>query len=302
MIVQIEVNTNCNFKCWYCQNSQYKNPPTKVMNMELFETILYRIMEFQSGKDLPLISFAAYNEPSMDPLFTQRLRLMTELGFTYWWISNLSCMTKEIVSFLHEFSPRTTNFHINMPSCKPERLSELVGIPLPEAREHIESLKLFLEEEMELSKRVDLVVHGDGSARHHEDFKHILEWASPSLAKVHKAGLVNRAGMLEGVGSYVDYHSAALLRCGVSYTSNVYIGVDGNVYLCCHDYYQRTSFGNLSQHSLQSLIGSAEYRAAYTLLRESFCRYCVFAVSPWNWGKRLVARVFHKLRRRLNNI
>ncbi|NMC64081.1 MAG: hypothetical protein GYA55_13035 [SAR324 cluster bacterium] len=265
--------------------------------MKSFEEILKQIISFCKKMPLPLISFAAYNEPSMDPFFIDRLMLLNKFGFTYWWISNASCMTNKIQRFLREYNPKITNFHINMPSCEPERLSKLVGITQFEAQKHIKSMSIFLEENPKLAKRVLFVVHGDGSPEHKQDFQRVLQWATVYSAKAVQASLVNRAGMLKGVGTYVEHSYPSLLFCGAHYTSNIYIGVEGNVYLCCHDYYKKTSFGNLKDQSLQCLLSCPQHKVAEKMLKDKFCRYCVFALGPWARTKNIIARASRRIRR-----
>ena len=93
MIAQIETSTFCNHKCWYCQNAHYKNPEPRVMPMGLFESILKDISAAFPKTRLKTICFAAYNEPTLDPFFKDRLRMLSQHGFDYWFITNGSRMT-----------------------------------------------------------------------------------------------------------------------------------------------------------------------------------------------------------------
>ena len=77
MIVQIETNTFCNHKCWFCQNAHYKKPESRAMTMGLFETILKDISAAFPKSRLKTVTFAAYNEPTLDPFFMDRLRMLS---------------------------------------------------------------------------------------------------------------------------------------------------------------------------------------------------------------------------------
>ena len=129
MIAQIETNTICNQRCWYCQNAHYKNPEPQVMTMRLFETILSEISATFSKTHLKTISFAAYNEPTLDPQFQDRLRMLSRYGFSYWFITNGSRLTAELIDFITYERPAIDCFRINLPAIDPDEYHHETGAP-----------------------------------------------------------------------------------------------------------------------------------------------------------------------------
>jgi radical SAM protein with 4Fe4S-binding SPASM domain len=278
MIVQIEVNTRCNFKCWFCQNAHYEPTPNDVMPLSDFEAIL-RKLKAHYGESLPLISFAAYNEPTLDPFFKERLRLMTNLGFTYWWLSNGSLMSEDLIDFLIEEKPRITNLSLNLCSSEPEALARMVEITPSAATRYLSTLRSALERLQEPDLTVGIKVHGDGSEEHQKSYDAMKEWVQPLSVSVTKVGVMNRAGMLQGVGRSVHHSKDAALVCTTNYLSNIYIGVKGEVYLCCHDYYKTTAYANILTDDIATLMRHPDRSASLKILQEQFCKQCEFALD-----------------------
>ena len=99
-IAQIENNTHCNYKCWFCPNAYDTPAPKECMSLDLFKKILSEIRSVYQPWELNDISFATYNEPNLDDTFTEKLQLMTNAGFKYEHISNGSMITTELTDFL----------------------------------------------------------------------------------------------------------------------------------------------------------------------------------------------------------
>jgi radical SAM protein with 4Fe4S-binding SPASM domain len=275
MYAQIEVNKNCNIRCWFCQNSQYDVPPNKVMSMGDFQTIVDKITNTWTPSQLWLVSFAAYNEPTLDPHFKERLMYLTSKGLTYWWISNGTNMTPDIVDFLVNGGARVSDMHFNMPSCDPRRLSQLVGLSEAKAEKSLLMFEDFMRRLPEVGLKATITVHGNSDESNVQDAERIRKWASPYGVDVKLGGAMDRAGMLENVGRKVNH--VGKVDCAVGYLSNLYVGVTGNLYMCCHDYYQTTEYGNLLKDNPHDLISSFHRVEACRKLQSEFCSKCEFA-------------------------
>ena len=274
MFAQIEVNTHCNFRCWFCQNAHYEIAPKKIMSMELFENILDALSN-KYGKKLSLISFATYNEPLLDPFFKDRLRMLTKKGFRYWWLSNGSGMNSDIVDFLLTEKLNITPLLFNLCSCDPETLASSVGISRRAATEYLDT---FLDSVTRLAgwnNTISVKVHGDFKPEHQKRIKEMKDWLSPLPVHVWGTGVMDRAGMLPGVGQAFHHATSAKLLCTSHNLSNIYIGVSGEVFLCCHDYYKKTSYRNI----LDPEGDTSGRKQSLKILHDSFCTKCEFALD-----------------------
>ena len=66
----------------------------------------------------------------------------------------------------------------------------------------------------------------------------------------------------------------AYLRCDAGYFENLYFGVKGNVFYCCHDYHQDYSCGNINDTPLAELLESDSYYQQKQNFMQNFCRKC----------------------------
>jgi radical SAM protein with 4Fe4S-binding SPASM domain len=279
MIAQIETNTFCNHKCWYCQNAHYKNPASQVMSMGLFEAILKEISAAYPKNRLKTVSFAAYNEPTLDPLFKDRLRMLSQYGFNYWFITNGSRMTADLVDFLNRERPSITSFHINLPAIDPEEYQQATAAPAQDIGQIRENLARLFQTRGEKDPSMAIIVHGKGDDTHVQNFKRMKEFWKDYPVEVVFQGIMNRAGMLDHIAGPPIDHGTDEVWCSARYFENLYIGVKGNLYLCCHDYYQKYSFGKLPDESLETLLAAKKRKNLLRKFTHDFCRHCSFAMK-----------------------
>ncbi len=279
MIAQIETNTFCNHRCWYCQNAHYENPESQIMTMELFEAILKDISIVLPKSRLNTISFAAYNEPTLDPFFKDRLRMLSQQGFFYWFITNGSRMTADLVDFIIRERPSITCFHINLPSIDPGEYQKITTAPAQNIGQIRENLARLFENRGRIGSPMAIIVHGKGDGDHKMNFSRMKEYWIKYPVEVVFQGVMNRAGMLSPIAGPPVDHNTDKVWCTARYFENLYIGVNGNLYLCCHDYYQKYSFGNIQDDSLKNLLTVKKRRDMIRKFTHDFCRHCSFAVK-----------------------
>jgi len=279
MIAQIETNTFCNHKCWYCQNAHYKNPESRVMTMGLFEAILKDISAAFPKTRLKTVSFAAYNEPTLDPFFKDRLRMLNKQGFDYWFITNGSRMTVDLIDFIIREKPLINCFHINLPAIDPTEYQQATAAPAQDIYQIRKNLTCLFENQKKIGSPMAIIVHGNGDESHKENYKRMQDFWKDYRVNIVFQGVMNRAGMLNGIaGSSID-HDSDNVWCSARYFENLYIGVKGNLYLCCHDYYQKYSYGNMPDERLEILLASKKRRDMLRKFTHDYCRHCPFAVK-----------------------
>jgi radical SAM protein with 4Fe4S-binding SPASM domain len=279
MIVQIETNTFCNHRCWYCQNAHYKNPESRVMPMGLFESILKSISTTFSKTRLKIVSFAAYNEPTLDPFFKDRLRMVSQYGFEYWFITNGSQMTPDLVDFIKQERPSIARFHINLPAIDPDEYQRATSAPAQNIMQIRENLANLFANQGGTGPAMTIIVHGNGDDHHITNFKRMKDFWKDYPVQVILQGVMNRAGMLNHIaGSPID-HGTDGVWCTARNFENLYVGVKGNLYLCCHDYYQQYSFGSMTDERIEILLAAKKRKDLLRQYSHDFCRHCPFAAK-----------------------
>lgn len=254
------------------------------MSLQLFDLVLDRIEEQYKKSELDLITFATYNEPTLDPHLKDRLLELTKRSFRYWFISNGTGITKDLVDFIIESRIQIAGFHINLPSIERSQYEVLVKASPDNVERLKTNLKYLLENLDKVNTTLKWMVHGKYDTQHEHNYQTINKFVNNfANVSVHKMGVVDRAGMLrEHIdASKIEHPENSFLECSVKYLDNLYIGIDGNIFLCCQDYYEESSFGNLKESNIHELLNSKEREGAERDLMRKFCRKCAFAKSSY---------------------
>ena len=205
--------------------------------------------------------------------------MLRELGFQYWFISNASHMNSDLVEFIIKEQIAIYAFLFNVPAIDPDEFQAAVQVPTERIYPIRDNLIYLLKRREKINADITIIVHGDQSQIHHHNFQRMQAFFLTYGVNVVYGPVMNRAGMLDGVVHQKIDHQTDRLVCRAKYLRNIYVGVNGNLYLCCHDYYQRFSYGNFRDASLKVLLHSKDRYMAISRLKRHFCRYCPFAVA-----------------------
>lgn len=282
-IAQIENNTHCNYKCWFCPNAYDKPAPKECMDIELFRKILLEIRSVYTPWELNDISFATYNEPNLDETFKEKLQLMTDMGFQYEHISNGSMVTTELTDWLIENPQNIKQFRLNIPTMDEKRWKDMTGSSTAVLYRMYYQLMYLFENAPRLNFPISVIVNGDGSEDHKQEFMKVYQkfQRCPPGINFTMTGLIDRAGTLDGAHCEtqelnrgpIDWKDQPT-RCNAGYFDNLYFGVKGNVFYCCHDFHQDYSCGNINDTSLKELLSSEAYQTQKARFQQDFCRKC----------------------------
>ena len=167
-IAQIENNTHCNYKCWFCPNAYDKPAPKECMSMDLFRKILLEIRSVYTPWEFNDISFATYNEPNLDDTFQEKLQLMTDMGFQYEHISNGSMVTTELTDWLIANPQNIKQFRLNIPTMDEKKWKDITGASTAVLYRMYYQLMYLFENAPRLNFPITVIVNGDGSQNHKE--------------------------------------------------------------------------------------------------------------------------------------
>ena len=284
---EIEVNTICNYFCEYCPNKIYSKRK-KVMSLIIFEKIIQQLVRLGT---LQYVTFHAYNEPLLDPLFEERLHYLKTYGVKLELFTNASNLTKNIVDAIEEYGMLRT-IKINLPSLDPKTFTVMTGFSdLQTVMKNIEYA---------LQKKLNMEIICNGTSRDFEKNLPILKRYFRQYNVFVKRNSTNdRAGLVKGKYAMKYHFPKRLSGCNQLLTW-IHFNVDGDVYLCFMDYFQNYKFGNIFYTDLKSILECSEMQAMRKQVfgmksAEDYfiCRRC------WN---NLLARRYRYASRELNVI
>lgn len=244
--VQIETTTHCNRSCRFCP--VFIDPKTpSVMPMEMFTEIVEKAAVHKS---IRFATFHFFNEPTLDPQFIERAEVLKDHGMKLALYTNASLLDKEKIEKL-EVMDVIHVIWVNFPSLDRKEFMSLT---------QSDSFDMSIENIELLSKSglpVKIAVNGTGKESFEKAEEMKKNYASSGIEVIH-TDTCDRAGALEDTEYAQDIHITSRLT-GCSWPVNhPYFSVNGDIFLCCNDYYQKEKFGNIKDGSLHEIMTSDE--------------------------------------------
>lgn len=276
--VALEANTSCNQECYFCPVS-VEARHTHVMPMEFYEEIVRQLAAYRDT--LEGVSMVQYNEPTLDPRFLDRVRVLKEHGLRPAVLTNGSGLTPARVDAILNMGGLRF-LSVNLSTLDAGRYARDRGADhLKVVLRHLDYLKT-----RRLAPEMVIAVLGTGDETHRRDHREIAERFAGSCFEVRYYEVMNRAGNVPlGLRPPVPRQQL----CGCEQTGSrplqwIHITPHGTCVLCCQDYQEQYVVGDLREQTVkQVLAGPAIARLrrwAYGLDEapaDFICRHCVYA-------------------------
>lgn len=279
LYASIETCTTCNHRCAFCPVSVDPRG-REVMPQELFERIVGQVIE--AGAPGVGVFLNNYNEPTVDPLFLDRLRLLFGKGVPTAILTNASRLTPDVIETVREMG-RLRYLGVNLPTTDPARYREMHGTT------DLERILANVDYAIAhpLADENAFVVLGYGDARHDADLAEIGRRYSASGWSVKKFVVQSRAGLVEtSHGRTARARLGGCEQIGSRPFQHLHVVASGRAVFCCQDYYERYPIGNLNHQSVPEVLASDELarlrRWAYGVEEapdDFICRRCEFALE-----------------------
>jgi pyruvate-formate lyase-activating enzyme len=279
LFVSLETCTSCNHRCPFCPVSVDPRE-REVMSQELFESIVDQVVAV--GGESVVVFLSNYNEPTIDPLFEERCRVLFARGLPVSILTNASHFDPERAARL-EAMGRFRYIGINLPTLDPERYFQLHGTrDLARVVANIDAMRA-----RSLAEETAVVVLGEEDEAHRRDVEAIRERFAPKGWDIKPFKIRSRPSS----GTFVPEPPAkkTLRGCelmGSRPFEHLHVTATAQAVLCCQDYYQKLTVGDLRTQSVAELVGGdtmARLRKwAYGVEEapEDFlCRHCEFAIG-----------------------
>jgi MoaA/NifB/PqqE/SkfB family radical SAM enzyme len=279
LYVSLETCTSCNHRCPFCPVSVSPRE-REVMTQELFESILDQVVE--AGGNRTVVFLSNYNEPTIDPLFEDRVRALFARGLPTSLLTNASHLSPERAAALEPHG-RFRYVGINLPTLDPERYEKLHGTrDLARVLSNIDALAA-----NRLSEESAIVVLGDEDEDHRRDVEQIRARFEPRGWEVRPFRIRSRPAS----GTFVPEPPAKkrLRGCeqmGSRPFEHLHVTATAKAVLCCQDYYEKLVVGDLKTQTVAEVLGGdtmARLRRWTYGVEEApadyLCRRCEFALG-----------------------
>jgi pyruvate-formate lyase-activating enzyme len=279
LYVSLETCTSCNHRCPFCPVSV--DPRDKeVMSQELFTSLVDQVVE-AGGRNV-VVFLSNYNEPTVDPLFEERCRVLFDRGLPVSILTNASHLDPERAARI-EAMGRFRYVGINLPTLDPERYLQMHGTKdLARVIANVDALRA-----RSLAEETAIVVLGDEDEAHRRDVEAIRSRFEPLGWDVRPFKIRSRPSS----GTYLPEPppKKRLRGCelmGSRPFEHLHVTATAKAVLCCQDYYEILTVGDLKTQSVAELLGGdtmARLRRWTYGVEEAppdfLCRRCEFALG-----------------------
>tara|TARA_B100001540_G_scaffold306893_1_gene319526 strand:+ start:286 stop:1254 length:969 start_codon:yes stop_codon:yes gene_type:complete len=252
--LDIELTNRCNAQCTFCPRDQ--TPDQGFMSFDIFKRSVQRARELELT---PKIHSAGQGEPTLHPQLPEFAQYVHEQGIEYGFTTNGSLLTEELARKVIDANVSHIVFSI---SDLDEDYEEVYALKFDVTRSNI---MRFLDINEELGKpirtTVSLVAHDLNKPKLSQYRKF---WAEAGIDEFIHYDQTNRGGACE-IGRYfvdndgykaeaADFMGRHKLShvCGVPFVM-LFIGWNGQYYLCCNDYRKLTPLGSVLDHSIEEM-------------------------------------------------
>lgn len=277
LTIDIEVTNRCNATCHFCPRDA--TPHQGIMDVETFDKSLARAVEYREVvKDvsgLPVtVSLCGLGEPLINRNLLSYVKKVKAEGFKCSMSSNGALLTEEKAIALLDAG--LDEIYINVSDID-EEYEKIYNLPFDTTCKNITRFA-----ELSQGRCIPIIILVD----HRNDQSHIKAmeafWRERGLKNFHDYSVINRGGALfvehmqfeqytEMVQARNDLtEDGAQPLCGAPW-GFLFIGYDGNYYLCCSDWRKQASLGSVFD---ASFLQVTRQKLAMVVSRDPVCKTC----------------------------
>ena len=253
-VFDIELTNRCNALCTFCPRDE--TPDQGFMSFETFRKSLSRAEELST---MPNINSTGQGEPLLHPEIVKFANHARERGLPFSITTNASLMTAEMAEKLIDSGMNRVNFSI---SDMGDDYEEVYALNFNNTRKNVlDFLDINKSRGNPVKTMVNIVKH-DLNAKKIKEYRKF--WLGAGIdsfllfEQSNRGGACDNGHYFRGNDSYKDA-ALKLLRenqisrlCAAPFIY-VFVGWNGQYYICCNDYKKTTPLGSVFDHSIEDM-------------------------------------------------
>jgi MoaA/NifB/PqqE/SkfB family radical SAM enzyme len=277
LTIDIEITNRCNATCHFCPRDA--TPHQGIMNVETFDKALARAVEYRqvvkevSGLEVT-VSLCGLGEPLINRNTVSFVEKVKRAGFKCSMSSNGALLTEDKAHAL--LNAGLDEIYLNISDID-EEYERIYNLPFDRTCENVTRFAALAQ-----GRCTPVIILVD----HRNDREHLnaMEafWRERGLKNFHDYSVINRGGALfvehmqfEQYAEMVQARhelteGGAQPLCGAPW-GFLFIGYDGNYYLCCSDWRKQASLGSIFDYSFLQVT---RQKLAMVVSREPVCKTC----------------------------
>lgn len=277
LTIDIEITNRCNATCHFCPRDA--TPHQGIMDVDTFDKSLARAVEYRdvvkevSGLEV-VVSLCGLGEPLINRNTVSFVKKVKAEGFRCSMSSNGALLTEQKAHELLDAG--LDEIYINISDID-EEYERIYNLPFAKSCENITRFAELAE-----GRCTPVIILVD----HRNDREHIKAmqafWRERGLKRFHDYSVINRGGALFVEHMQFEQYSemvrarndltegGAQPLCGAPW-GFLFIGYDGNYYLCCSDWRKQASLGSVFDYSFLQVT---RQKLAMVVSREPVCKTC----------------------------
>jgi len=245
----IEINSHCNSRCKFCPVS-IAPLQRQFIDNNLFENILKQLQKLNT---IRWVSLNHYNEPVLDPNLYSKIVLMKDYGLKVRLFTNGKSLMPSF--FTQEIIDNLDMLVINLPTIDKSKYQEYTGTKMP--AKFLDNIKNIIK----IGFPVEISINGQKKEAELNKEKIDQYFDINKYRNCHSyINITNsRSGLLNNEYININETYNGKLKGCRRFVENLSISVDGDVFICCQDYFKKYKVGNISEKNIDEIISSRSY-------------------------------------------
>ncbi len=289
--IQIETTTTCNQRCYFCPVSTGKRPKT-TMTLDMLQKILDNLQPY--SHQIEKIYTNGFNEPTFDKMIVEKMQILHDYHCNTQLNTNASGLTPNLLHKLLDTGLK--EFCINLSSLNKDYYK------LTRKSQDLDNVVSNLHYLLKINEQnitTQILILGSLDKQHAENIKDIVQEFSYSHAQIIVCPAVDFAGLPNYTKLQIKPYES-LKGCFAKRDLEwLHFTPSGQTILCCQDYQEKYSVGNILSESIPQLYSNEQFSqfrqwvSGEQIAPEDFiCRTCVFSISPAQTYQEKIHQIF----------